>query len=338
MIAALGIVTSVFRNSYDRLRVRYAGALVLLVGLTEDAIPLLRRLSIDREPQTTLVVLVADAGNALIKTARDLGARVVIIDQDETDALRSLLTSRSAFKIRSCYAVSPDVADNLRWAAQLRKVADSSKRSRADMPPRMVVRIDDPWQAEYWRRTNAYRTGSGGSVRWMADALSVYEVTASILLDRILDPLDGQTFDRLVIVGNSALGLAVCAELAQREREADGVVRHPRARACGDLILFGPDAEALREQHRLRQERFGNASRTTMITVRTEDPTSEHLRAALERDAIPCWCWPTIRPSADRRWRPIWLRSTPAGRSSTGVRRPAGSVTRRRWSGCFPSA
>jgi hypothetical protein len=53
----------------------------------------------------------------------------------------------------------------------------------------MVVRIDDPWQAEYWRRTNAYRTsGSGSSVRWISDALSVYEVTAELILDRILDP------------------------------------------------------------------------------------------------------------------------------------------------------
>ena len=158
--------------------------------------PLLRRLSVDRESGTTLAVLVEDSGNPLIKTARDQGARVVLVDLDQTDILRGLLTSRGTFKIRSFYAVSPDVAENLRWAAQLRAVADSSKPTRGDMAPRMVVRIDDPWQAEYWRRTNAYRTGKGRSVRWMSDALSVYEVTASVLLDRILDPSWEHAFDQ----------------------------------------------------------------------------------------------------------------------------------------------
>ena len=280
VIAALGIVTSLFRNQYDRIRVRYSTALVLLVGLTDEAMPLLRRLSVDRESGTTLAVLVEDSGNPLIKTARDQGARVVLVDLDQTEILRGLLTSRGTFKIRSFYAVSPDVAENLRWAAQLRAVADSSKPTRGDMAPRMVVRIDDPWQAEYWRRTNAYRTGKGRSVRWMSDALSVYEVTASVLLDRILDPSWEHAFDRLVIVGNSALALAVCAELAQREREGATLSQPPQP-SFADLILFGAGAETLREQHRLRQERFGNATEVSLITVVTSEPSSENLRASL---------------------------------------------------------
>ena len=286
VIAALGIVTSLFRNQYDRIRVRYSTALVLLVGLTDEAMPLLRRLSVDRESGTTLAVLVEDSGNPLIKTARDQGARVVLVDLDQTEILRGLLTSRGTFKIRSFYAVSPDVAENLRWAAQLRAVADSSKPTRGDMAPRMVVRIDDPWQAEYWRRTNAYRTGKGRSVRWMSDALSVYEVTASVLLDRILDPKWEHAFDRLVIVGNSALALAVCAELAQREREGATLSQPPQP-SFADLILFGPEAETLREQHRLRQERFGNATEISLITVVTSEPNTENLRASLDHDRHP---------------------------------------------------
>ncbi len=291
VIAALGIVTSVFRNSYDRIRVRYASSLVLLVGLTDEALPLLRRLSVERESGTTLAVLVDEGGNPLIATARDLGARVVLVDREQTGVLRALLTSRGTFKIRSFYAVSSDVAENLRWAAQLRTVADSTKPSRGDMSPRMVVRIDDPWQAEYWRRTNAYRTGNGDSahrrsVRWMSDALSVYEVTASVLLDRILDPRRTPAFDRLVIVGNSPLALAVCAELAQREREG-GALDEPPEPLFADLILFGPEAETLRQQHRLRQERFGNSTRAELINVVTDEPTSDRLGRSLVHDHHP---------------------------------------------------
>lgn len=287
VIAAFGIVASIFRAQSDRLLVRLSRSLVVLVGLSEDAMPLVRRLSTEREANTTLAVLVNDPGNVLIKSARNLGVRVVVCEVTNLGALRSLLTTRGRFKVRSCYAVAADVAENLRWAAQLRAVADSSKSARANPAPRIVVRIDDPWQAEYWRRTNAYRTpGSKSSIRWISDALSVYEVTAELILDRILDPKLEPGFDRLVIVGNSPLALAVCAELAQREREGGVLQAAPRLRVA-DLILYGPAAKALREQHRLRQERFGNSGDIGLILVVGSSPTSENLRATLQHDRSP---------------------------------------------------
>jgi hypothetical protein len=287
VIAAFGIVASIFRAQSDRILVRLSRSLVVLVGLTRDAMPLVRRLSTEREADTTLAVLVSDPGNPLIKSVRNLGARVAVCDVTNLGALRSLLTTRGRFKVRSCYAVAADVAENLRWAAQLREVADSSRPARVNMAPRMIVRIDDPWQAEYWRRTNAYRTpGSESSVRWISDALSVYEVTAELILDRIVDPNLESSFDRLVVVGSSALALAVCAELAQREREGDALLAAPHL-GLADLILYGPQAEALREHHRLRQERFGNSSDVGLLSVVGSLPTSENLRATLRRDQHP---------------------------------------------------
>ena len=287
VIAAFGIVASIFRAQSDRIVVRLSRSLVVLIGLTRDAMPLVRRLSTEREADTTLAVLVSDPGNPLIKSVRNLGARVAVCDVTNLGALRSLLTTRGRFKVRSCYAVAPDVAENLRWAAQLREVADSSRPARVNMAPRMIVRIDDPWQAEYWRRTNAYRTpGSESSVRWISDALSVYEVTAELILDRIVDPNLESNFDRLVIVGSSALAVAVCAELAQREREGDALLAAPHL-GLADLILYGPQAETLREQHRLRQERFGNSSDIGLLSVVGSQPTSENLRATLRRDQHP---------------------------------------------------
>jgi hypothetical protein len=287
VVAAFSILASIFRAQTDRLLVGFSGSLVVLVGLIDDAMPLIRRLSTQREADTTLAVLVTDPGNMLIKSARGLGARVVVCDVDHLGALRSLLTVRRRFKVRSFYAVAADVAENLRWAAQLRAVADSTRRSQANMAPRMVVRIDDPWQAEYWRRTNAYRTAvSGSSVRWMSDALSVYEVTAALVFDRILDRSRKHPFDRLVIIGNSPLALAACAELAQREREGDALSAPPHP-GLADLILYGPEAETLRQQHSLRQERFGNSGDTALISVVESEPTSDSLRATLQQDQYP---------------------------------------------------
>jgi RyR domain len=287
VVAAFGIVASIFRSQTDRFLVRFSGSLVVLVGLTDDAMPLIRRLLSQRETDTTLAILVTDPGNPLIKSARGLRARVVVCDVDNRGALRSLLTRRGKFKVRSFYPVAADAAENLRWAAQLRAVADTSKRSPSDSAPRMVVRIDDPWQAEYWRRTNAYRTsGSGSSLRWISDALSVYEVTAALILDRILDPRLGRPFDKLVIIGNSPLALAVCAELAQREREGEALSAPPHP-GLADLILYGPEAETLRQQHRLRQERFGNDGDIDLISVVESEPNLANLGATLQLDQHP---------------------------------------------------
>src|SRR6476469_1043789 len=111
-------------------------------------------------------------------------------------------------------------------------------------------------------------------------------MTATMILDRIIDGPEQHGFDRLVIVGNSALALAVCAELAQREREGAALSAPPHP-SFADVILFGPEAETLRAQHRLRQERFGNATDTSLISVVAAEPTSDQLRAALRADRRP---------------------------------------------------
>ena len=54
--------------------------LVVLVGLSEDAIPLIRRLANDLPRRTVLAVLVADADHPLTKLTREIGARVVVCD------------------------------------------------------------------------------------------------------------------------------------------------------------------------------------------------------------------------------------------------------------------
>ncbi len=279
VITALGIVTALFRTQLDRLIVRFSRALVVVIGLSEEAIPLLKRLAENLPRGTTLAVLIENSDDPLTKQARTLGARVVVCNLDKDSAIRVLVLRQNRFKVDALYVVSTDVPANLAWAKQFREIADASRTDSHDPPPRIIARIDDPWQAEYWRRTNAYRTPTGGrveSVRWVPDALSIYEVTATMLVTHV----QSTPHDRLVVVGRSPLALAICAELAQREREG-AVLRTKPEPSLNELVLVGLEADKLREQHQIRQERFGNAAEAAHIDVDLTSPTEPALATLL---------------------------------------------------------
>ncbi len=285
VITALGIVATLFRAQLDRLIVRFSRSSVVLIGLTEEAVPLLRRLADDLPRRAVLAVLVEDADHPLTKLARNIGARVVVCDLEKASAIRTLVLRRNRFKVLALYVVSADVSANLAWARQFRDIANDSRTASGDAPPRMTARIDDPWQAEYWRRTNAYRTPAEGSpapVRWVTDALSIHEVTATSLMASV----ESEPHDRLVVVGGSPLALAICAELAQRQRE--GAILHTRPRpSFAELVLVGPDADNLYDQHQIRQARFGNSAESGLIDVQPVDPAEPDLARLLKGSRSP---------------------------------------------------
>lgn len=275
---ALGIAATIFRAQLDRLLVRFARSLVVVVGLSDEVLPLLRRLAQDRPAGTTLVVLGPEADGSLTRLARTLGARVVLTDLDDLRLLRTLVVRRGRFTVQALYVVSANASVNLAWARRFRQLADRS--GGADIPPLITARLDDPWQAEYWRRTNAYRTPPAtetGSRRWVSDALSVYEVTAAILVDHAQQA----QVERLAVVGSSPLALAICAELAQRQREAGVLRQWSSPPSIAGLVLVGPQADGLRDQHRLRQERFGNSAHAQRIAVSAVAPTQAVLASLL---------------------------------------------------------
>ena len=293
VITALGIAATLFRAQLDRLVVRFARSIVVMVGLSGEALPLVRRLATDLPRRTVLAVLVAGE-SPLVKLTRQIGARVVVSDLDDARALRVLVLRQRRFKVRALYLVSADVSTNLSWAQRFRDIADTSPPAVTEPPPRITARIDDPWQAEYWRRTNAYRTPTGDraqSVRWVSDALSVYEVTAALLVGHV----QTEPHDRVAVVGRSSLSLAICAELAQRQREGSVLGRQPRP-SFAELVLVGPGAADLRAQHKIRQERFGNAAEAAAITVEPIEATETGLAALLEGDATPAVIFAEDRP------------------------------------------
>ena len=284
VITALGIAATLFRARLDRLVVRFSRSLVVVVGLSGEALPLVRRLATDLPRRTVLTVLVAGE-SPLVRLTRQIGARVVVCDVDDPRALRVLMLRKHRFKVQALYLVSSDVSANLSWARRFRDVADTSRPLSTEPPPRITARIDDPWQAEYWRRSNAYRTPTGQraqSVRWVSDALSVHEVTAALLVGHV----QSHPHDRLAVVGPSSLALAICAELAQRQREGSVLASQSRP-SFAELVLVGPGAADLRAQHEIRQERFGNTAEAAAITIESIEPTEAGLTSLLESDANP---------------------------------------------------
>ncbi|HLL63929.1 MAG TPA: hypothetical protein VK401_12835, partial [Propionibacteriaceae bacterium] len=150
VITALGIAATLFRAQLDRLVVRFSRSLVVVVGLNEEALPLVRRLATDLPRRTVLTVLVTGE-SPLVRLTRQIGARVVVCDLDDPRALRVLVLRKHRFKVQALYLVSADVSANLSWARRFRDIADTSQVSSTEPPPRSTARIDDPWQAEYWR-------------------------------------------------------------------------------------------------------------------------------------------------------------------------------------------
>jgi hypothetical protein len=116
----------------------------------------------------------------------------------------------------------------------------------------------------------------------VTDALSIYEVTATLLMAHV----ESEPHDRLAVVGGSPLALAICAELAQRQREGAILGARPRP-SFAELVLVGPDATKLYDQHQIRQARFGNSAELGAIDVELVEPAEPALHRLLKGCSSP---------------------------------------------------
>lgn len=273
VVGATRAVVALARNQADRVIARLRRDKVIVTGLTAEAIGVLVKLVAESPAGREVVVLTPDAGASWLRAARTAGARVVIADPAEPEALRPLLQLGRRRALSGLYLLAPDAAANL---AILRSV-ETITASLADAPGaplRALVRIDDPWQAEDWRRRRI-----AAAPPWIYDAIGVHEVAARLLAER----LAGR--DRIVVCGRSPLVLALCAEFAQlaRERAVLG-----ETTAAPVITLLDPGAEALLTEHRLRQARFGN-SEGQQVAARAADADHAGVRellAGAQRPAV----------------------------------------------------
>ena len=253
------VLSAMSRSQLDRLAVARARALTVLVDIDDDSSGLVQAIARTGDRRHRTVVLTPDQQRPSVRKARAAGALVLEVDLDDQESLSGL---RLWSKAERVFLLAPDGARNRQRAEALRRPLGALSQS-------LVARVDDPWQAEEWRRAFI------GDPDLVVDAIGIYEETADALVQRVLE--GGET-SRLLVLGSSPLILALCAELSQRGRELEFVAGPAR---LPEVVLVSPDASEAAADHELRENRF--ASDPLHVTAIDRPPT---LAAAEELLAV----------------------------------------------------
>jgi hypothetical protein len=251
---AAAALLAILGDQVDRLAARVARRLILVSGLDAASLPLLEALTSTR-PGHTVVAVSPTLSPEVVTRARTAGARVLAGDLADGRTLRSV---RRGGAMREAYLLSPDASTNTRIA---RMIVDQHRTPSVPTGsgPIVVVRIDDPWQAEDWRRS---QIGTTRDV--LVDTIGIHQVTAQEIVDRAV----ARGSDCLVVVGSDLMALAVLDEVAAHKRE-QSVYKSP---VRLDTVVVDPDARTLVADHGTHQRWFGNdATAVTSHDVAVED-------------------------------------------------------------------
>ncbi|MCX2933720.1 hypothetical protein ORI20_25950 [Mycobacterium sp. CVI_P3] len=265
-LSVIGVAVALFQSRLDRLRARLAGSVTAVVDLDDDGSSMLAAIARNLDRRSTLVVVTSDPDRPCVRAARVKGACVLAVDFGRPATLASLPIWD---KLDRLYLMSPDPSTNL---ARLQTITERVTRldDRQRLP--LIVRIDDPWQADAWRAQHF----GGSDTIWAADTVGKYEVTARRLLDMILA---GTPVDRIMICGTSQLTLALCADMTQRRIEND--YHSDDAAALPELTLVGPAAEEYLADHDHSVRRIGLSPDFTKIRAVNDNPTVPVLSSLL---------------------------------------------------------
>ena len=242
-LSLASVAIALLQAQVDRLRMRFDRSITAVVGVDDDARSMVDAVLGRLENHARLVVVAADADAQSLVDLRDSGARIVSADLDRPEVLAALPIW---LHLERLYLLSPDPVANLQRLATISaRMALVGSKSRLPL----IVRIDDPWQAESWR---ARQFGDADN-QWVADAVGKYEVTAVRLLDRIMGT--GQV-STVLVCGTSPLTLALCAEVVQRRLERDYYSR-PGDPPVPTVTIVDRRAEEYRADHEFHQQQLG---------------------------------------------------------------------------------
>ncbi|SFK33630.1 RyR domain-containing protein [Cellulomonas sp. KH9] len=254
-IAALAAVTVLgqravlvlFADAFDRLRVALSTRRVVVIGADELTAPYVRTVARASGTGRTLVLVgVADFDTRAL--AASIGARSVALDVDDPAAIRALVLRRGSVAAVGVHVLGADPSRNTRIVHDVRAALTGAPRLTTQTPGRLVVRFDDPWQAEDWRRRHLAIDEQG----WLTDAVSAVELSAHATL-RLVETTQAHT---VVVSGCSPFSVALLAAVTQRGRElalrGDG-----GRRATPAVYLVGSGARALRDHLTAHLARYG---------------------------------------------------------------------------------
>jgi hypothetical protein len=261
LFTAVEIAMRLSSQRLGRLRLLGDHRRIVVVGLSSDTLPVLRSVARTMSPGALLVVLDNGIDEVAISEAAALGA--VIVPGPVSDArlaqacVRRHLRRSRTIKASQVFVLHPQMQDAIDVARAVEATL-SGATLEAGFICRLMVRIDDPWTAEAWRRERATEVRP-----WLTDALSGFEQTA-----RRVVALTGYVGGSpLLIVGRSRLALSVLAEVAHQGRVArlpgpGGLVPEPRD---AGVVVAGPEAVELVQDAEIFQRRFGGAGFTPEV-------------------------------------------------------------------------
>jgi hypothetical protein len=254
-----GVVIALFRTQVDRLRVNLANSITAVIGIDDDTRSMVSAIAGTLNRRSTLVVITGGPDEPGEQEARIQGGRVVSVDFNAPQTLKSLSLWRNLERL---YLMSADPPTNQFWLDTItRALAEVGRKQRLPL----TVRIDDPWQAEAWRAKQLGRSDT----RWAADAVGKYEVTARWLLDNVVATT---TVAHVFVCGTSELTLALCADLTRRKLEYD-YYSAPGETELPALTLVGQDAEEYRQDHEFHRRQLGFVSIGPTIDATPHAPT-----------------------------------------------------------------
>lgn len=190
------VVNEITSGPIARWRASFSRRVILITGLSDETLPVIRSLAED--PDHSLIVVVEpNPDHPLIHQARRYGAQVIKgeISTRARDEkwLRGMCTSWGKHvSLRRAYLLAADEQANLEAAEVIRDtLADLGPRYRDEQraPTRLIVRIDRyrparhyaAQQVESWRVTDPLSDDTGGSTRSTADLRSGPRVFISTL-------------------------------------------------------------------------------------------------------------------------------------------------------------
>ena len=274
LAGVVGIVVASMRRQIDRWRAFWSRRSVVIMGSAPQVAPVVRVLAAALAPKTALVLVASGGDETFLANTRTMGGRVLASDTVDAEALTRVLTTRGRICAESVHVTEERVPEALAGFARVALALDAAKANEA-MVTRVLVRIDDPWAAENWRRATISPQRA-----WLADALSATEQTARAIVARI--ELIGAR--RLVLAGQGDLAAAVLAEVARTERERRVLTPTQRLDPL-EVTLVGTAAAQLAADHSAQQARFGNDSGIDSVRV-IDDPASDPVLVVAGRSEL----------------------------------------------------
>lgn len=245
-VGLASVAIALLKAQLDRLGVRFDRSITAVVGVDADAMSMVTAVMNRLENNSHLVVVDTNLDARNVAELRNSGARVISTDLERPEALAALPMWD---QLERLYLLSADPASNLQRLATISaRMAAVGTRRRVPL----IVRVDDPWQAESWRA----RQFGGTDTLWVADAVGKYEITAIRLLDRIIH--SGQVVT-IIVCGTSPLTLALCANMVRRRLERD-YLSDPSDPPLPTLTIVDEQAEEYRLDHEFHQQQVGGTT------------------------------------------------------------------------------